>query len=480
MNRHRARCVIAASALLFAALLTVPATGAAAVPGPTCPTSGGPSMPNTKGQSASSPPVVLIHGWTGNPMKATKTALDKKLGSKITTYTFDYHQWGSYWAGDSIVAACLAKYVGQVSTAFRKAGGDGKVILVAHSMGGLAIRYATSATYAAAPITAAEVGVVISLDTPYLGSPWAGQVGDLAHAWEIYHEAVGDYMPDLSDGDAGKCLVEHNKGQALPTACAGLPPWLPSGITLYEIAGDITVKRTLLHVVHLYDVDLRSDGIVSSASSTGYTTSGPGGKAPTITSKASAVVPQYVNCTVTTDALRVVLRRPSFASVLTGLGIATAEEFTDYRVMTDLQNDQETKLTLLYEAAAFIDAPCSHLGITNDPAAIAKVADDISTYLAAHPSGPACVTAGQAKKIVAAAEMLIVGNVSRIRCDQTWAVLDVDVNGGGEDMNGNPEYDNEVVILEYTGGAWHEADRDQVCATVSHSSKVYMWGCTSS
>ena len=48
----------------------------------------------------------------------------------------------------------------------------GKVILIDHSMGGLATRYAAAQTVDGRPVWD-EIGLVVTLGTPNLGSGWA-------------------------------------------------------------------------------------------------------------------------------------------------------------------------------------------------------------------------------------------------------------------------------------------------------------------
>ena len=338
----------------------------------------------TAGQSASARPVVLVHGWTGRPLTGTASQLKAALGGKISTFTFDYSKWAADWPTNANIAPCLAYYVNQVSAAYKDVGGDRKVILVAHSMGGVAIRYASSETYVQDPITADVAPLIITLDTPHLGSPW----GDtpLALGKQLWGGVLGNSIPNPFGTDGSVCLQPHDKGQRLPSQCGELPPWLPGGTTLDQVGGNITIRRTLLGV-HLYDIDTGSDGIVKTTSSVGYRTSGPEGTAPEVSSPTTGTTlhSQYVDCAVTTGQIHNLLnaRGGAFSSAVSAVGVG---ELTDWAVLQDIQNGQDTTPTLLYAAAAMLTAGCGHTHITTDADAISQVVTDINTYLKARPA----------------------------------------------------------------------------------------------
>jgi pimeloyl-ACP methyl ester carboxylesterase len=378
----RLRAWFAALALVVSgALIAAPANAAASAAACTRSLSG--SSAPIEGQAASARPVVLVHGWTGAPMTGTATALKQKLGSAINTFTFDYSTWSSDWASNANIAPCLASYVHSVSDAYAKVGGDGRVILVAHSMGGIAIRYASSSAYVVNPITAAQAPLVVTLDTPYLGSPWSGSqiTPDLKEALGAVFQ--GRSTPNPFGTDGGACLHEHQQTTPLPSQCQGLPPYLADGTTLDELAGDITVDRTFLGV-DLYSVNLNSDGIVTTTSSTGYRDSGPDNVAPVVSgNQGTTVHAQPVPCTVTTGQLK------SFANtvggVLTSL-VNPITDATDAEAFRELNGGHFLPVVAAYDVAALGAASCSHINIPVSADAISQVATDITTYLQAHPT----------------------------------------------------------------------------------------------
>ncbi|MCG8917498.1 hypothetical protein L6E12_17070 [Actinokineospora sp. PR83] len=130
-------------------------------------------------------PVVVVHGWTGK-----STHDDKREGAfshkiDLTTnqlgtvqaarslvgqfqrnpgaavFTFDYHQRSANWVDDAQIGPAL----GAAIDCLHEASGE-KVIVVAHSMGGLATRHALGQE----PGRADKVSSVVTFGTPNTGS----------------------------------------------------------------------------------------------------------------------------------------------------------------------------------------------------------------------------------------------------------------------------------------------------------------------
>ncbi|WP_338043629.1 alpha/beta fold hydrolase [Lentzea albidocapillata] len=302
-------------------------------------------------QVASRRPVVLVHGWTGGPMTDTAKALSTRLGDRVSTFTFDYGRRSLYWASDAQIAGCLSKFLDAVSQAHRKVGGDGKVVAVAHSMGGLALRYALQGKGDIVPN-------IITIGTPSLGSPWgATWVADAVHAMSIPDK---DLPP--REATAALCLGPHNKGTALPKGCnSDLPSWIPPRTQLTQIAGDVTVDRTLFGI-HLYSLPLFSDGIVPVPSAHGYWSSGPGGESPAEGARLANV----------TEACRVDhglmsgLRKEQALAVPAWLAL-------DYVVLQDLQSETLSPATGWYLILAAFAASCSHMKQASDARTLDRV-----------------------------------------------------------------------------------------------------------
>ena len=370
-QRARRTAILAVVAFLSALVVLAPsppAVGAAICQGKnTAPTSG---------QSASRRPVILAHGWTssGTALTHTGSVLAAQTNHRISTFYFDYAMDSTTWAGNNAVSGCLATYINKVSAAYTEAGGDGKVILVGHSMGGLASLYAATTT--AAPGTTSHIAGLITFDTPYLGSPFGNSVP--ASLLQGYKQFFGVNVPPPGS-DAQICLANRDEGAPLPAGCDyPSPAYLPSGTPITEIAGQATIRRTLLGI-HLYDVSLDTDGIVTTSSSHGYIWGGPGGHPP----KGTKTSLLYDRCTITNDQILGLIQErlpPTEQALATDVALSI---LTDSNAMDGLSTGNLTPGLVAYLATVTVAAPCSHIHVYNDQSALNQATQAIKDILAA-------------------------------------------------------------------------------------------------
>jgi hypothetical protein len=366
----------------------------AAASGPACPGQSPhntPIMPSdfTKVDGTIPRPVVLVHGWDSGyqAMAGYVRLLDtsKVLVEPLHAFLFDYSANSGRWAAIPAIAACLAAYVDAVSAAYTSAGGDGKVLAVGHSMGGLAIRFSASDQYAADP-DGASLGGVVTLDTPHLGSPW----GDTPQA-QLEQDAVqfvhGNYFEGMfplpAGGDGQVCLATHAGSAGMPPGCA-TPSWLPASVPVAEIAGDITVHRDVLGF-NVATTNTNGDAVVGTVSSLGYALDSGPGAPPT---GASAPATYVDGCDITTGQLEAgigglaVSAWNSLASALLALGTPAGTQNWNSPITEPLS-------TLL--SLANITAPCSHTNIENpatDPFAALDVLKALNADLYRLNAGP--------------------------------------------------------------------------------------------
>ena len=308
--------------------------------------------------------VVLVHGWDSSSSSMASVAKyvssSTNIKVPVRTFLFDYGAHSGHWAAVPAIASCLADYVRTVSDASKRVGGDGKVILVGHSMGGLAIRFASSPTYAAHPLTANILAGVVTIDTPHLGSPWGG-TPDAKLIQTFTQLKNGNGLSGLlptPNGDGQLCLITHH-GAIQGQPCA-TPSWLPAGVPIAEIAGDITIHRKVFGF-ELYARDTEGDGIVTRVSSTGYLPDSGIGHAP-----AGVTPTTYVDrCDVSEGD---VLGNP-ISTYFNGL------VSSDLAVLT--LGDQPLTSPLMGPlSATALTAGCGHTNIIN-PAADPKAAADV-------------------------------------------------------------------------------------------------------
>ena len=226
-------------------------------------------------------PVIMIHGWAGSDLQdgshqdrsgAFSKRIDLTANKSGTTdtewsligalqdipgaavFTFDYEKVATRWVTDSRIGAAL----GTAIDCLYKASGH-KVVIVGHSMGGLAARYAL--TPPDGKSRADEVSTVVTFGTPNTGSVLAGIVNNsiasigsptagsvaliravLAECEKLAPDGVksGTICDSLPPpvraffGSAGKALISGSK------ELKALPPW-PAQVDVHSLAGNAVV-----------------------------------------------------------------------------------------------------------------------------------------------------------------------------------------------------------------------------------------------
>lgn len=363
------RAALGTTTLLLVAL-TQPATPAAAA---SCSSSS--TRASTK-QNAGQRPVIFVHGWTakGGDMKKAADALYSRTGKRIKPFLFDYGSQSTTWAADNLVSGCLATYIKEVSAAFQRAGGDSRVILVGHSMGGLASLYATTDKDARAAVAG-----LITFDTPYLGSPFGNT--DVAGWLQDIRQAFGGKLVPPAGSDAQICLgTRKESGGGFPRGCAAaIPPYLPNTARVTAIAGDITVTRSF-GPFHMYDIPLSSDGIVTVESQHGYLAMDRKAQWP----KAIKVALREADCSITNDSVMRTAKaatRGGAGGVISGLLSALMELKIDEDALDGLLEDRLTLGLVAYLAAATATAGCSHIRVLDHDGALDLAEAALKEYL---------------------------------------------------------------------------------------------------
>jgi pimeloyl-ACP methyl ester carboxylesterase len=320
-------------------------------------------------------PVVLVHGWTGSSkdMNPVAKEVEKRVPDTFTFRSFDYSSARTEWAASRRVASCLALYVQRVATEHRVAGGDGRVYVVAHSMGGLATRFATNDNYTDKVLDGTVLSGLTTIDTPHLGSPFGDTSEGDFQQW-LDELSKRNLFPDRKS-DAVHCLALHGRDRALPTGCA-YPPYLPPQIPVAQITGDNVVQRTMFGIP-MYDIDLRSDGVVSTNSGTGYLLgSGPPGE----TYPRAQVTDKEVSCTITSDnllsSMNHVLSGNVKAAAVSAVSNAIPALVNDYFALDQINSGGKGGLNLeLMLFATALVAPCSHSGMLTESRSMDAVAE---------------------------------------------------------------------------------------------------------
>lgn len=189
-------------------------------------------------------PLLMVHGWTGNsthlsnplgnfsrtadlgtisesitPSSRTVVGILQYLGN-TDVYTFDYHDASAQWVTSDRIAApladsirCLAQNSGQ------------KVIVVAHSMGGLAVRQALAQN----PGLLGDLSQVITFGTPNTGSDFARFVSEGGSSGSI-GGATSRAFAALLRSALSSCGSAASTSLSTGTPC----DWLPAQASAFQ------------------------------------------------------------------------------------------------------------------------------------------------------------------------------------------------------------------------------------------------------
>ncbi len=225
-------------------------------------------------------PIVLVHGITDSAKKWRRSQIGGGLpipeaiavvpGSAV--YTFDYGSSSLNWVTDPDIGPALADGI----RCLAQASGH-QVIVVAHSMGGLAAQQAQGSLFAG------ELSAVITIGTPNQGSELAGAAPAATLAAGISSPLLAPYaalFPIIAKV-CGEFGVRHPEdaacwavssfdtpaGRAMTPGSpelAALPAWRP-GIAVHRIATELNLTGQLGPLKGAHDV---GDVLVSSTSAT--------------------------------------------------------------------------------------------------------------------------------------------------------------------------------------------------------------------
>ncbi|MEU1664474.1 hypothetical protein ABZ547_12820 [Streptomyces sparsogenes] len=250
---------------------------------------------------ANSMPVLFVHGinagaetWRGDDGENWFPQQVADLPD-ITAWTFDYKPAQPAWVTDPRIGPALATAIECLADA-----SGYKVMVVAHSMGGLATQYAVSQPSRKPEGRIwQEVSEVITIGTPFRGSPLAsfldGLVGPEGSLQELLLTRVVDACLGLAKG-LSFCetvdVLRSPQGRALKRnslEIKKLPAW-PEELPVRAMAGDIRMGLEILNLRSRSGPLSVGDGVVPLASATAYTN--------------KSGTPQVLTCTDTLIGLR--------------------------------------------------------------------------------------------------------------------------------------------------------------------------------
>jgi pimeloyl-ACP methyl ester carboxylesterase len=262
----RTASAIAAAALLALGFATWPPLAAA--------TSTRQSAVGCEQDFGTSTPVLLVHGfrdrpatWAAGGSRSMVAQIGMIPGVKVVT-PFDYSQENTNWVTDPAIGPKLAAEITCLARTSANHGGPGKVIVVAHSMGGLAVRCALDpGCSGSGAARASQLGLVVTLDTPNLGSPLGGSAPAKMHykgggGWlSTLMLGVCDAIPGCRDLLLVGPTTQAARAMALGSRETRKLQPLPQAVPVFAVAGKITVTATLFSHRLPYTWDA-GDGVV--------------------------------------------------------------------------------------------------------------------------------------------------------------------------------------------------------------------------
>lgn len=153
----------------------------------------------------------------------------------LVTHAFDYESVNSVWVGKGDTAQRLAKTIVCYSILY----GGKKVVVVAHSMGGLLTRLALdSAAYG--KLVRNVVGHVITIGTPHLGALIANPsyIADVAMCTAVFAWQSAEAFETCKQVENSKAVAAMRVGSPELKVL----PKFPAGITVKAIAGEVIWK----------------------------------------------------------------------------------------------------------------------------------------------------------------------------------------------------------------------------------------------
>lgn len=237
--------------------------------------------------SETAQPVLLVHGFNSSAKtwgEAGRRQLSQ-AGSNTCVAVFDYGYWSGNWVTDPHIGPALAREIDTLAAASKTGGGTGKVIVVAHSMGGLATRCAIAASCnGGISGVAGRVRELISFGTPNTGAWVEGsQAADDVHrtlffllstSCDVAYYGLGPLcalVRNVGTGDAERAFKPRSDQlEALPV--------MPSSIPVYALAAHLELYSSFFGYWKVDDGDI-GDGLVDegSAQAEHHTIGGVGG-----------------------------------------------------------------------------------------------------------------------------------------------------------------------------------------------------------
>jgi pimeloyl-ACP methyl ester carboxylesterase len=234
---------------------------------------------NTSSRAPGGVPVLFVHGFGGGPgnfhqRRDDRASMLDEVASVdgVTAYTFDYSDHALAWVTKPAIGPALARSIDCLARASGR-----KVVVVAHSMGGLATRFAQGQVIHGRPVSD-SLARVVTIGTPTEGvlllSFTNGTVSNaiVQAAVDAAGEVCSDQpkekrrrlcqLLDEADAPAVTAMAPH------AAALDDLPPW-GAGVVVHPIAADLELRLSVFGIgttVSLGDIVVTVDSATADPS----------------------------------------------------------------------------------------------------------------------------------------------------------------------------------------------------------------------
>lgn len=242
-------------------------------------------------------PVLLVHGFADSPevWETGSPSMVQALGRVPGVFVappFDYSRDSLQWVDDPAIGPALAQRIDCLARASAAAHGPGRVVVVAHSMGGLALRYAASQRVGDRAV-ADDIARVVTIATPEDGSFLASAATELWQRAKGPNPSllgallrVGCGPPARADQGAPLAplceLLSQSRTPAARAMEIGSPqlaslPQFPPSVRVDTIAGDVSLTVRVFDgptttLERAGDLVVGADSATDRAGGTGTTT----------------------------------------------------------------------------------------------------------------------------------------------------------------------------------------------------------------
>ncbi len=233
----------------------------------------------SEGARGASTPVLLVHGFAGRPSDFRRTlngypSLLETVRSlpAAAVFTFDYSAHSLEWVTDPAIGPALARAIDCLSIAYAR-----PVVVVAHSMGGLAVQFAQGRVLGGGPVAARLAGVV-AIGTPFDGAQFLGvDGGPSAFVFDRFRDAALGVCDEPAPARPERTFCDLIGATDTPAVRAmrrgsaklrALPPW-GRGVRVVALTGDVVFSIGALGAsqdVGIGDVAVAVDSATAGAS----------------------------------------------------------------------------------------------------------------------------------------------------------------------------------------------------------------------